>query len=148
MEKKEYQLNFNVNISALTEVKNILQDISLQLQELGKQTEKDIFGKMFDFADKASSIGSFLISFSGMNKDIPDDIKKLEEDLKKEGKDLETVAKKIGGEIAEGLADGIKKAFKKIEIVSQELADDNVIRTVMKTLEISENVYTFAKGFT
>ena len=34
MEKKEYQLNFNVDISALTEVKNILQDISVQFQEL------------------------------------------------------------------------------------------------------------------
>lgn len=45
MEKKEYQLNFNVNISALTEVKNILQDISIQFQELGKQTEKTFSAK-------------------------------------------------------------------------------------------------------
>ena len=45
MEKKEYQLNFNVNISALTEVKNILQDISLQLQELGNRRKKTFSAK-------------------------------------------------------------------------------------------------------
>ena len=77
MEKKEYQLNFNVDISALTEVKNILQDISLQLQELGKQTEKDIFGKMFDFADKASSIGSFFISLFDVIKGADKEAKKI-----------------------------------------------------------------------
>lgn len=152
MEKKEYQLNFNVDISALTEVKNILQDISVQLQELGKQTEKNIFGKMFDFADKASSIGSFLISLSGVIKGVDKEVEKIAGALKKAlgdvKKDVKADAKEIGTYIGEGIIEGIKKSRTKVEVFAKELADDNVIRTVMKTLEISENVYTFAKGFT
>ena len=152
MEKKEYQLNFNVDISALTEVKNILQDISLQLQELGKKTEKDIFGKMFDFADKASSIGSFFISLFDVIKGADKEAKKIAGALKKAlgdvKKDVKADAKEIGTYIGEGIIEGIKKSRTKVEVFAKELADDNVIRTVMKTLEISENVYTFAKGFT
>lgn len=141
MEKKEYQLNFNVDISALTEVKNILQDISLQLQELGKQTEKDIFGKMFDFADKASSIGSFFISLSGVIKGVDKEVEKIAGALKKAlgdvKKDVKADAKEIGTYIGEGIIEGIKKSRTKVEVFAKELADDNVIRTVMKTLEIS-----------
>lgn len=147
MEKKEYQLNFNVNISALTEVKNILQDISIQFQELGKQTEKNIFGKMFDFADKASSIGSFVTSIISMGKGVDKEVKKLIKALKDGLKNIKSSAKEIGTYIAEGIIEGIKKSRTKVEVFAKELADDNVIRTVMKTLEISENVYTFAKGF-
>jgi len=63
-------------------------------------------------------------------------------------KDVKADAKEIGTYIGEGIIEGIKKSRTKVEVFAKELADDNVIRTVMKTLEISENVYTFAKGFT
>lgn len=137
MENKEIDVHVNINLEELKEVKTILSEISMEFQALAEQTSTDIFKEVRDNASAISSIGSFIISLAAASKSAEKELQKMSKAIEDGGKDFQAAAKKIGNYIGAGIIEGIKGSKGKIEVVAHELGDDNVIRTVMKTLEIN-----------
>ena len=133
----DLEINCEVDLSSLIELKGILADIKTQIEKIAGVSVFDSIGGFADGLQILTTVIPIIGNFLGINNSLKKQIEEIASIMSKENGKIRDAAIKIGEYLSVGLVDGMESKISDIRKVAKKLIDEGVVEESKEAAEIN-----------